>query len=1091
MDIIQDENKHSSSEKTVDSLEDLCEKVVEETSADKEIMSQTKEPEEIPDTEKMDSAKSSDEMSKSFSEEPQKSQAFTIDFGDGKQIDSTKHKFLMDKLKKRHQRGASLSKLEDTKPSKSTMSKSKTTQGVSKLAKTNHSKESVQPVKQNTRASAGKNKMPMSVSFHESSNFGLDSKSLSPRTSFHESYSEEVNLCSLPNISTHEETFEPPHSTKESNNDVSNDYDSNSDVSETGTYTIENDTYTEEQKAKMSIDQKLNSTNTEVIRISIKSTGCDNNIKHEESPISTKNISKTIINTQDLTPDCSNNEELGNFVSNGHKQYTPSKVSSDKNVLEVSYYYEPQEESKARSRKSVLENNKNKNEFGVRNELDILLKRKKSLTKSEIESSDYVEPDSKLNNSQLCDLNKPSKDNNKFENNWIYEWAKSASEHNRRERDKANNEYRYRDSSTDNASDYYGNKQNSHRAMSLPLGRTNNDRINDSIVKRPPRPPSASPTKIPSPISTLARPRSRNSVSLSGSTTELNSPIADTHAYLRNTEDVINILSCSLSNSTGPKVSNYATYSDSRNGSPMHSLDSSTSPKHISYVTISSDGETRLSQSNDYNTRPLKSESSPTSPKRTFGPSRHKRHFSFDNSLSKIEFASPSHNRLMNNSLTQKNNLSKAVYEHSHNLKKHDYIEKNNKDLGYGDQLPPKPIKCFINKNDTNSKLNIDQTISVSKDNLLKSTFKDNNLQINNKNSFNDVRNKLAKHQNSPNSSPIRRSSSFSSHANDTPLRSRHNNTPFMDSPRSTRKYTNYNNYHDNNDNFSDGIKSDYEYENDKTTPKPEKIKNTRCNRAFSLRRARLESEKSDTSVSATKQPASNFVRNNADSTRRSVRSSFREKSTGPRDISINKRLANPKPSENVSDVSSAGQKKVTASVQPRYMDISKYKSPTTASFLKKDESKSYLETKSVPGSAAKNKNLTRNDDIRLSLRSTRSAGPGKGVIKKDIVPVRNPTKEQEMANWKRRAKYDPMKAAAEGRKKAELAKKIASSNIMTQSFNENENYSPLQSGGAVLRSQSYHGAVGLEWLSGGNSKAFGFNRGESISDTSDDGLNY
>lgn len=429
-------------------------------------------------------------------------------------------------------------------------------------------------------------------------------------------------------------------------------------------------------------------------------------------------------------------------------------------------------------------------------------------------------------------------------------------------------------------------------------------------------------------------------------------------------------------------MSNYATYSDSRNGSPMHSLDSSTSPKHISYVTISSDGETRLSQSQDYNPRPLKSESSPTSPQRTFGPSRHKRHFSFDNSLGKIEFGSSSHNRLINNTFTQKNNLSKAAYEHSHNLKTHDYVEKNNKDLGYGEHLPPKPIKCFINKNDTNSKLNIDQTISVSKDNLLKNTFKDNNLQINNKNSFNDARNKLAKHQNSPNSSPIRRSSSFSTHANDTPpLRSKHNNTPFMDSPRTARKITQYNNCHD--DNFSDSIKSDNEFENDKTTPKPEKITNTRCNRAFSLRRARLESEKSDTSVSKT--PASNFVRsdfkNNADTTRRSVRTSFREKSAGPRDISV-KRPTSIKASDNISDISSAGQKKPIANIQPRYLDISKYKTPNSATFLKKDESKSYLDTKSA--SAVKNKSLARNDDIRLSLRSTRSAGTGKGVIKKD-----------------------------------------------------------------------------------------------------------
>lgn len=562
MDIIQDENKNSSSDKTVDSLEDISEKVVSKESTNKDLnMPPTNDAEE----ENIDSIKNTDVMSKSCSEDfanPQKAQAFTIDFGDGKQIDTSKHKFLMDKLKKRHQRGSSLSKLEDPKTSKTTMTKSKTSQAVSKITKP----DSNPAAKHNIKISDNKPKakMPMSVSFHETSSFGLESKSLSPRTSFHEHYSEEVNLYSLPNISTHDKSLESQSqltNNHEVTNDVvndCNDNESNSDVSETGTYTIENDTYTEEQKAKMSIDQKQNINNVD--------KSCDNNIKIRNTVKPMKNISKTIINSENLTNDFTNNEYTDNLMTNGNKQYTPSKVSSDKNVLEVSYYYEPQDEIKAKNRTSVLEklknrvrnisertlqhkpkqsdNNldmgsftsvtasgvlsnknppsKNKNEFGVRNELDMLLKRKKSLTKSEIESSDYVEPESKFNNTDVCESNKSVKTNNKFEHNWIYEWAKSASEHNRRQRDKSNNQYLYEDSRTNNNGDYYGDKQNSHRAMSLPLGRTNNDRINESIVRRPPRPPSASPTKIPSPISTLARPRSRNSISLSGSTTVSN-----------------------------------------------------------------------------------------------------------------------------------------------------------------------------------------------------------------------------------------------------------------------------------------------------------------------------------------------------------------------------------------------------------------------------------------------------------------------------------------------------------------------------------------------------------------------------------------
>lgn len=45
-------------------------------------------------------------------------------------------------------------------------------------------------------------------------------------------------------------------------------------------------------------------------------------------------------------------------------------------------------------------------------------------------------------------------------------------------------------------------------------------------------------------------------------------------------------------------------------------------------------------------------------------------------------------------------------------------------------------------------------------------------------------------------------------------------------------------------------------------------------------------------------------------------------------------------------------------------------------------------------------------------------------------------SKEVEFQNWKRRKSYDPMKAAAEGKKKAEAAKR-QNVNPMTQSYHE------------------------------------------------------
>lgn len=50
------------------------------------------------------------------------------------------------------------------------------------------------------------------------------------------------------------------------------------------------------------------------------------------------------------------------------------------------------------------------------------------------------------------------------------------------------------------------------------------------------------------------------------------------------------------------------------------------------------------------------------------------------------------------------------------------------------------------------------------------------------------------------------------------------------------------------------------------------------------------------------------------------------------------------------------------------------------------------------------------------------------------ISPSVKNTKEAELAMWKRRASYDPLKAAAEGRKKAEEAKRLAQQQQMMMS---------------------------------------------------------
>uniref|UniRef100_A0A182JN96 Uncharacterized protein n=1 Tax=Anopheles atroparvus TaxID=41427 RepID=A0A182JN96_ANOAO len=161
--------------------------------------------------------------------------------------------------------------------------------------------------------------------------------------------------------------------------------------------------------------------------------------------------------------------------------------------------------------------------------------------------------------------------------------------------------------------------------------------------------------------------------------------------------------------------------------------------------------------------------------------------------------------------------------------------------------------------------------------------------------------------------------------------------------------------------------------------------------------------------------------------------------------------------------------------VQPKYLDISKYKSSNAANFLKKDESKSYLirqeGVRKSPSSASVSSALSRTDPSRMSARSIKSAssaaskssggggGGAAGANKKDPVKV---AKEQELEMWRRRASYDPMKAALEGKKKQlEESRRMA---VQQQQLQQQPHPSDRQSKSnesSVLRSQSYHSGVG------------------------------
>lgn len=184
-------------------------------------------------------------------------------------------------------------------------------------------------------------------------------------------------------------------------------------------------------------------------------------------------------------------------------------------------------------------------------------------------------------------------------------------------------------------------------------------------------------------------------------------------------------------------------------------------------------------------------------------------------------------------------------------------------------------------------------------------------------------------------------------------------------------------------------------------------ITNTRCNKAFMMRMeqnkhkpmaaALTAGQSAPQTVMMQKQQGVVACPNTPELSRRGpllMRQPLRDRQSMPRDSSLNRMKQ-----DSQMNFSSAKKvlKEAPVKVQPKYLDISKYKPTTTGNFLKKDESKSYLvkgsgavtgvaaagittptsvgvdSIKRSPSSASVT--LTRTDPARMSNRSVKSAG--------------------------------------------------------------------------------------------------------------------
>ncbi|KAK9885780.1 hypothetical protein WA026_013650 [Henosepilachna vigintioctopunctata] len=905
-------------------------------------------------------AKSSEEESSSLCSP--KPLAFTIDFGEGKSVDLQRHKTLVERYKNRHKRGQSLSKIE-TKPENPTQKKHPSSANLPRKSSfqsdgyfsSDEKSDRSKTVKGNLKRDLSLQLKNVSANkMTQSFPSTILSDIISPEVEIKDISSPELDLVSplsperkeeLP-LSSRKVNFSQQHSSPESatpnelkiidledENFVDGrefDFDRSDTVSDTGTYTLDADNYSEAQKLRMSIDREFKIeqiTGIEKTQEYIRSlANFDRYLQINEKEKShtpdlklSKAGSKSCINS-DVSktlnhPQSSSDKLLSPILSpTQNLSITETVNPNTDNQLDQTFtrIMIPTEKSKKKNgldqlidRGSVISVTSS-GVFRSNKEAENKPPRRLSLTKSEIQVEAYVDESIKVE--------QPSK------------------------------QFSYKRVVTPKLSANVINVQNiSVKSKDMEEG-SDGEEVRPELV--PHLPPAVggisgknSPTKIPSPINTLSRPRSRNS--LSSQNIDLSDSSIETESYLKSTQSCINSLQKRLSLDSDQDSDLDNKYGIALNNT-AHSL--------------------------------LKQKTS------------HTRHNSLDGRGIKIS--------------------NKLEHFQSKNLQ------------------------------------GIDQTY-VNKFNQCAAT------QV------------IQKIQNSPNNSPIRRSSSFSlkNQINlgnkNINIQKEFNYNDFMQ--RSTSAYVKsgipqkpsviLDHPKIDRNKFGDTESSSEEdFEKNLSKKKDTSLTNTRYNRAFSLRRGRLDSESSNTSVKCPNTPE--------------IRRKFLP-DRGERAISVDRKPARP------SDIQSRYMTNITKKVSSPKLNVPK-NVPKTLSLTPKQ-------------ATPKAQVMSRTDSGRFSMRASKGADMPKTTKKESISAKKSgcrsnsslTSREVDFQNWKRRKSYDPIKAAAEGKRKV-IEKKQS---IMTQSYNErNHAYecdsSPSHSSSvhrsqvpSLLNNKSFHGTAALEQL--------------------------
>lgn len=614
---------------------------------------------------------------------------------------------------------------------------------------------------------------------------------------------------------------------------------------------------------------------------------------------------------------------------------------------------------------------------------------------------------------------------------------------------------------------------------------------NHNKSTKPPISPLSPMSRIPSPIHSIGRGRSvsRNR-SLQGSNSDLSGNANDTEMYLQKTAAAISSLqnihrrnslrNSSLHNSPLSPMS------------PSHNLSPKLSPMHSLNMKTSSP---------QYNINQFNNQYSPER------HSKHKRNLSFDNASqhhNKMNLSGLQHNHhnnnlnnpMMSNSLNS-DNLNKILDNKRHT--RHNSYE-GMSIASSGIQLPPKPVKCFTSFDQTNynevksyyndedydielhnkGKLQLQQRqqqeylqqqqmLSIKQNHKLSNT--------NNNNNNNKIRNTSLSNNSRPiQNSPIKRSTSFSSrptanlnypsqisssasknfNIKRNSLSSSNSKNPLQKSASSSSFKKLVINYDDESEfyiNDQDDLEPNPDYSfnssDDEIEIAKDPIANTRYNKTVLMRMEQNKSKINNSSATTNSKQGVFACPNTPEMPRRGVqmRQSTRDRASMPRDSSLNRMKQDLSNRKTVLTKDSARSSSSNINdpkrIQPKYMDISKYKTNQGQNFLKRDETKSYLPNKDLKKSpsSATITTMNRNDGQRSSVRA-KSSNPK--VNKKEIISMKkiitissfyyNPhyssidkqKTEQELEMWRRRSSYDPMKAAAEGKKKQDEARRMA-----------------------------------------------------------------